>query len=188
MNRLIARAFVILSLVLTLPVNASHENEEPSDGTVGSFIEITPPKAVSVVRFQAGDDQQDVRLDDYKGKLVLLNLWATWCPPCLRELPALDRLQKRLGGDDFVVLPVALDRKGYDAVKEYYEKLNIKHMDIYVGDTDEFASAFPVDVFPASFFIDKDGKVLSFLRSYVEWDDPRADKKIRDYIAQSTGR
>ncbi|WP_421865970.1 TlpA disulfide reductase family protein [Motiliproteus sp.] len=125
-------------------------------------------------------------MDQFKGKLILLNFWATWCPPCLRELPSLDRLQQRLGSERFEVVAVALDRSGYEGAKAYYKRLGVEHLELYTGSKLAFSYEFPVDVFPSSFFIGADGRVLSFLRSYVEWDDPAADHMIREYLANSS--
>ncbi|WP_210396085.1 TlpA disulfide reductase family protein [Motiliproteus sediminis] len=162
---------------------ANHEETEPSDGTVNSFIVLDPPQVVEPVKLVL-DNQQSLDMSAFKGKVVLLNLWATWCPPCIRELPALDRLQQRLGGDDFVVVAVALDRAGFDAVKTFYDDLKLEHLALYTSTTAEFGRVYPVDVFPASFFLDRDGRVLSYLRSYADWDDEQADEMVRRLIAQ----
>lgn len=173
---------LILSL-LCLPVVADHEKTEPSDGTVNSFIELDPPQVVEPVKLVL-DNRQALDMSAFHGKVVLLNLWATWCPPCIRELPALDRLQQRLGGDDFVVVAVALDRAGFDAVKAFYDELKLEHLALYTSSTEEFGRVYPVDVFPASFFLDRDGRVLSYLRSYADWDDEQADALVRRLIAR----
>ncbi|HEY5716984.1 MAG TPA: TlpA disulfide reductase family protein [Motiliproteus sp.] len=161
---------------------ANHETNEPSDGTVNSFIELDPPQPVVPVRLvRNGRDAID--LSAFKGKLILLNIWATWCPPCIRELPALDRLQQRMGGDRFEVVAVAVDRAGIAAARSFYQQQDIQHMQLYTSTAEEFGLAFPLDVFPASFFIDAEGKVLSYMRSFADWDDPRADAKINGYLA-----
>jgi thiol-disulfide isomerase/thioredoxin len=174
--------FLCLPLLALTEAQANHGLTEPSDGTVASFIEVDPPRKLDPVAFFR-EGVQPMDLSAFRGKVVLLNLWATWCSPCLRELPALDRLQQRLGGDDFVVLPIAIDRQGIQAVSAYYEKLEIKHLGRYIGTAEEMGKAFPIDVFPASFFIDREGRVLSFMRSFVDWDAPEADQLIQSYMA-----
>ncbi|WP_207061276.1 TlpA disulfide reductase family protein [Motiliproteus sp. SC1-56] len=173
------RAPLVLLLLLISPALwANHAATEPSDGTVNSFIPVDPPRELVPLAMMENRDQPR-SLSDFKGKVVLLNLWATWCPPCIRELPALDRLQARHGDEDFVVLAVALDRAGYDAVKAYYDKLELQHLGLYHASISEFSQAFPVDVFPASFMIDREGRVTSFMRSYADWDDMAADEFIK---------
>jgi len=179
----ISLIWLLLSL-LAAPVLANHSETEPSDGTVNSFIAVETPQPVMPLPM-IRDNTESLSLADFEGKLVLLNLWATWCPPCIRELPALDRLQQRLGSDRFEVLAVALDDAGYPAVRSFYDRLDIKHLGLYMGRIEEFARQFPVDVFPASFFIDARGRVISYMRSYADWDDPQADALIQRYLDEA---
>lgn len=174
-------ALLLMGLSITAVAWANHAESEPSDGTVNSFIAVSPPKEVKAVALVRGESEA-IDLTAFRGKLVLLNFWATWCPPCLRELPALDRLQQRLGSDRFEVVAVALDQRGYKGAREFYDKLNIQHLGLYHGSTEVFAEEFPVDVFPASFLIDPQGRVLSFMRSYADWDSPAADKMIQQHL------
>ncbi|MEH6471198.1 MAG: TlpA disulfide reductase family protein [Halopseudomonas sp.] len=174
-------ALLLLGVMLSTAVGANHAETEPSDGTVNSFIAVTPPKSIQAVPLVRGESDA-IDMTAFRGKLVLLNFWATWCPPCLRELPALDRLQQRLGSDQFEVVAVALDRRRYAGAREFYDKLKIQHLELYHGSTQAFGEEFPVDVFPASFLIDSQGRVLSFLRSYADWDDPEADKLIQRHL------
>jgi thiol-disulfide isomerase/thioredoxin len=121
-----------------------------------------------------------VRLDAFRGRVVLLNLWATWCPPCIRELPALDRLAGRLGGDDFAVVTLALDAGGAAVAAPFFERLEIRHLPLYVDPARGIGESLPDDVLPASFFLDREGRLVSFLRSYVDWNDPRVDALVRE--------
>ncbi|MDX1606128.1 MAG: redoxin family protein, partial [Candidatus Competibacterales bacterium] len=86
-------ASLLAILLSTLPAAAYHEQSEPSDGTVRSFRPVSPPEPIPESLVFKADGTQSVALEDWRGKVILLNLWATWCPPCVRELPALDRLQ-----------------------------------------------------------------------------------------------
>ena len=115
---------------------------------------------------------------------MLLNIWATWCGPCIREMPALDRLQARFADRDFVILPISIDEEGLEIVKPYYERLKLDNLGIYNDASKAMGAYFPLDVVPANFIIDRDGKAVSFLRSYVEWDDPEVDEMINFYLHQ----
>ncbi|MFT6915600.1 MAG: thiol-disulfide isomerase/thioredoxin [Motiliproteus sp.] len=175
------RSALLVWLSMASMAWANNDGPEPSAGNQMGFIAVTPPQSIAPVRLLRGK-AQEIDLSDFRGKLILLNLWATWCSPCLRELPALDRLQQRLGSEHFEVVAVALDRRGYDGVREFFDKLKIKHLSIYHGSTDAFAEEFPVDLFPASFLIDPQGRVLSFLRSYADWDAPEAHAMIQQHL------
>ena len=73
-------------------------------------------------------------LDSFNGRVVLLNIWATWCPPCREEMPTLDRLQAQLGGNDFHVLPLSIDRAGLDPVRRFYDEIGVRHLDMYLAE------------------------------------------------------
>ena len=175
-----------LLLLCALPAAAYHEADEPSDGTVASFKPVEPPYPVTGVQFSDATGQA-VRIDDFAGQVVLLNLWATWCPPCVRELPALDRLAGRFEGEAFAVVTLALDKGGALQAAPYFERLGIANLVLYVDPARAIGEVLPDDVLPASFFIDRQGRVVSYLRSYVDWDDASADRLIRELLAAPPG-
>lgn len=173
----------LLGCLMSLNGYANHAETEPSDGTVNSFIPVDPPRGVEPVKL-VRNASEALDMSAFRGKVVLLNIWATWCPPCLRELPALDRLQARQGDKDFEVVAVAVDRAGLEAIQGFYDRLQIRNLTLYHSTAEEFGRAYPVDVFPASFFLDREGRVLSFMRSLADWDDPAADRLIESYKAR----
>lgn len=187
MNILKNRFFSTLPLMLMFVfactrVMASHEASEPSDGSVDSFRWLETPLPVAASAFHDGQGKQ-ISLSQFEGKIVLLNIWASWCQPCVIELPALDRLQQRLGSDDFVVVAVSIDSDAEEARKMFVDRLSMKHLQLYIEPAEQVGKYFPVDVLPASFFIDRQGRAMGLLRSYVEWDDPLADKLIERLVA-----
>ncbi len=183
---LISAALVsaVAALIAVPPADAYHEATEPSDGTVKSFIKVWPPVQPPAFDFRDGDGNI-LDLTRFRGKVVLLNIWATWCPPCLREMPALDRLQARLGTEDVVVVPLSIDRDGRPVVSRYYTRLGLRHLGIYLDPVKASGKGFPIDVLPASFILDREGNMVSFLRSFVDWDAPEAVVMLRDYAARA---
>ena len=85
---------------------------------------------------------RDLTLEDFRGRVVLLNIWATWCVPCREEMPTLDALQARLGGDDFHVLPLSIDRAGLKVVRRFYDEIGIQHLGMYLADSTRAMLAF----------------------------------------------
>src|SRR3546814_20203764 len=83
------------------------------------------PSALPEVRFTDGGGQP-LTLGDFRGKMILLNIWATWCGPCREEMPTLDRLQARLGGPDFEVVALSIDRAGIAVVREFYDEIRVQ--------------------------------------------------------------
>src|SRR5215468_4616913 len=101
-----------------------------------NFVMHEAPEPGAVVRFE--DDQGQPRsLAEFRGKIVLLNIWATWCVPCIKEIPALDHLAAALNDADFAVVPVSLDRKGVDAVRKLFTVLDVQKLPIYVDRSGE---------------------------------------------------
>ncbi len=179
LNQGLSLLLVFLFCTATL---ASHEASEPSDGTVKSFRWLQKPVPLEALSIH-NNDGKEIYLSDFQGKIVLLNLWASWCPPCIRELPALDRLQKRLGDKDFAVVAVSLDKDPQAAREMFLEKLSIENLELYIEPVEQIGRFFPVDVLPANFIIDKEGQAIGMLRSYADWDAPEADALFKRLIS-----
>lgn len=181
-SRIIKSLSLLLALLLTSTYAiANHQEKEPTDGTVKSFRWLKQSIPLSNLSIHDWNGKQ-IALSEFKNKIVLLNIWASWCEPCLRELPALDRLQNRLGDDDFIVLTVSVDTEPKLARQIFNEKLAIQKLDLYIEPAQQLGKFFPVDVLPSNFFIDRNGQALGMLRSFVNWDDPDAAKLIKRLI------
>ena len=124
-------------------------------------------------------------LAEFKGKVVLLNVWATWCGPCRKEMPTLDRLQAALGGPDFEVVPLSIDRKGMAAINKFYAEIGIQHLSRYVtsaaNDAFEKLAVFGL---PATLLIDRQGRELGRLEGPAEWDSPDMVTFLKSVIAK----
>lgn len=182
---ILLRALICLMAVLVPAMAlATHEASEPSDGTVASIRTFDPPRVPPFFQFLDASGQT-VTLADFRGKVLLLNLWATWCVPCVREMPALDRLQAKFGKEDFVVLPISLDREGRPVVEAFYQRFGIRHLGMYLDPGLSIEVAFPIDVLPANFLFDREGRVTGYVRSYIDWEAPEAEALILRLISLS---
>lgn len=103
-------------------------------------------------------DGRDLTLADFEGRVVLLNIWATWCPPCREEMPTLDALQARLGGSDFHVLPLSIDRAGLEPVRRFYRETGIRNLDLYIAEDTRAMLALAVVGLPTTILIDRIGR------------------------------
>jgi thiol-disulfide isomerase/thioredoxin len=169
-------------------------SSEPSDaaappisGTVANFIPTVPAVPAPIEPFFDAQGRE-LSLHEFGGKVVLLNLWATWCAPCLKELPSLDRLQAALGGDRFQVVAVSIDRQGIDAVQPYFKKLQISGLPIYVEPKSRLARALGLQVLPSTIIIGPHGTMQGKLIGAAEWDAPEALELLRYYIDRAGGR
>ncbi len=141
-------------------------------------------RAVPVVSFTEGDATRAVGLGDFAGKAVLLNLWATWCAPCVNELPSLDRLQAELGGADFQVVAVAGDRGGAGVVMPFLSKQGVKALVPYLDPGGALLSAFGVRGLPTSILIGRDGHEAARLLGGADWDSPAVRREIMRLIGR----
>jgi len=180
------RAYIPLLLVFLMSLFsgealATRNDAEIFDGTVNSIRWLKRPIAVNHVQIRNAQEKQ-VGLSRFNGKIILLNMWATWCPPCIKELPALDRLQQRLGKDDFEIVAVSLDDDIKLAGEIFFDTLIIKSMTLYIESAENLGRDFPVDVVPVSFLIDRRGQAVGVIRGYVDWDSAETDVVIKRLI------
>ena len=144
-------------------------------GEVAAFIVAERPRPVPDLVFQ--DAEGRVRkLSEWRGRTVLLNLWATWCVPCRREMPALDRLQARLGGERFDVIAVDLDTRGPESVGKFLRDAGIDHLARYSDSSlklfQDLKAQGRAPGLPTSLLIGPDGCELGYLPGPAEWDSP----------------
>ena len=143
--------------------------DEPDNIKLGQFIATPSPQPAPEISFtdSAGNT---VSLADFKGKFVILNLWATWCQPCLKEMPSLAALQARLG-PAVTVLAVSEDRGGAEAVRPYVAKLGLdSFLKIYLDPKSAVGRTLGMRGLPTSFAIDGEGRVLGKVEGQADWD------------------
>jgi thiol-disulfide isomerase/thioredoxin len=153
----------------------------PISGTVAKFTLTHPGRPAPIEPFFDADGNE-LSLHEFGDKVVLLNLWATWCAPCIEELPSLDRLQAQLGGERFQVVAVSVDRRGAEAVRPFFEKLGIAHLPIYVEPTNELAQTIGLQVLPSTIVIAPHGIMAGNIIGTVDWDAPEARALLHFYI------
>ncbi len=144
------------------------------------------PKQIAVIEFQ-DDDGRTRSVADFRGKVVLLNIWATWCGPCRKEMPALDRLQAVLGGSDFEVVPLSIDRTGVAAVRGFYAEVGVRHLATYADASGSVTRKLDTLGVPTTVLIDRDGREIGRLTGPAEWDAPAMIEFMRGIIAQPSG-
>ena len=176
-----AAALLILLLTPGLGSRAAAETDMPDRIKLGEFVpSATPSPAPPLAPTDAAGNAAG--LSDFHGKLIILNLWATWCEPCLREMPSLDRLQSHFG-DRIAVLGVSEDRRGATAVEPFIAKLGLKSVKLYLDPKSEVGYAFDVQGLPTSILIDRDGKVLGRVEGEADWDSPKMLAVIEPFVS-----
>lgn len=148
-----------------------------------NFIVHEAPKPVPAIDF--ADAQKQVHnLAEFKGRVVVLNIWATWCGPCRREMPALDRLQAALGGPEFAVVPLSIDRAGVDKVTKFYAEIGIRNLPIYVDASGSAVRELGVVGLPVTLILDRIGREVSRVIGPAEWDSPEVAGFLKPIMAK----
>jgi thiol-disulfide isomerase/thioredoxin len=157
-----------------------------AQASVKSFVTHHAPQPVATLAFD--DAQGHPRtLADFKGKVVLLNIWATWCVPCRNEMPALDRLQGAMGGPDFEVIPVSIDRGGIEKVRGFYSEIGVRHLATYIDVSGEALRALRTVGLPTTLVIDGAGQEVGRVIGPAEWDSPQIADILKPIISKQAG-
>ncbi len=141
------------------------------------------PRALAELAFEDGAGRGR-SLSQWQGKVVLLNVWATWCAPCREEMPALDRLQRKLGGRDFEVLALSIDSQGAGPVKRFYEELGIRSLAVYVDPSMRATATLGAVGVPTTLLIDRQGREIGRRTGPAEWDGPQAVRMFEEYVSR----
>lgn len=151
-------------------------------GDVKDFtLALSREKAPSIAFEQDG---KEVALKDFSGKVLLVNFWATWCAPCLKELPSLDGLERDLGGPDFAVVAIAADARGPEIAAQYLKKLDIGHLKLYRDPMLRLTSAIGgANVLPVSILYDRKGREIGRMVGEADWSSAEARRLVKAAIA-----
>ncbi len=129
-------------------------------------------------------DGNERTLKDFQGRVVVLNLWATWCAPCRKEMPSLDRLQSALGGDDFEVVALAVDRGDLSKVLTFYDEIGLEHLAIYHDSTAKAGRTLRAPGLPTTLIIDRNGDEVGRVLGDAEWDGDDVATLLEAVIAE----
>ena len=139
--------------------------------SAGAFAFYEEPRPVPDLEFVDREGRR-MTLEAFDGRTTLLNIWATWCVPCREEMPALDRLQAKLGGPEFKVVPLSVDRDGLPKIEAFYEELGLKELGIWNDPTASAAYDLGAVGLPTTLLLDPAGRELGRLVGPAEWDSP----------------
>jgi thiol-disulfide isomerase/thioredoxin len=167
-----ALAFTAL-MALLMPLPAAAFNLAP-----------TTPRPAPELAFQDAQGHP-LSLEDFRGQVVVLNLWATWCGPCRSEMPSLDRLQAEAGGAGLHVLPLSVDRADLAQIQTFYQDTGIQHLNIYRDPSAAASRALGAFGLPTTLVIDAEGREVGRVIGPAEWDSAEALAALRAVMAKT---
>ena len=131
------------------------------------WIDETPPVAAPQGAMVMATGNKT--LAEFKGKVVLLNLWATWCVPCLKELPTLDALEKKRGNKGLVVIPLSIDSLPFEALRRFFDKQKLTLPHLALDAKGEVSEALTWQALPMTYLINREGKVIAHFAGATNW-------------------
>ena len=192
MTRKVSKKTVLLSIILiaiagfTLHffyngyVATAGSQQQELDRLFGNMGILKIPHATQPVEIQLRDAYGNwIRLSDYRGKVVFLNFWASWCAACVVEMPAMEKLHRRLKDKDFVMVAINMQESDTQ-VKSFFEKLKLSFTAL-LDSNGEVAAGFAVNALPTTFVLDKEGRIVGAAIGPREWDS-RASIALFDYL------
>lgn len=151
-------------------------------GQMEKFV-VSEPSPLADITFEDASGRKRT-FADFRGKVVLLNLWATWCAPCRIEMPSLDRLQATTGSDRFEVVALSIDRGGASVAKKFLDDIGAKNLSLYIESSARSMAALAVTGLPTTILIDREGRQLGRFAGHAEWDSPEAKRLIAAALAR----
>jgi thiol-disulfide isomerase/thioredoxin len=131
------------------------------------------------------DGETERTLANYRGRGVVINFWATWCAPCVREMPALDRLSAELANDRIAVLALSADYAGAPIVRKFYDKNGINNLEVMVDLKGQVARSFKVPGLPTTIMLGADGREAGRVLGIAEWDAPETISFLRGCLGST---
>lgn len=189
---------VTLALAMIVAASLSYElmrtlsdSTSITSGSTGSGIESPQnlqfsfrdrPADLPEIGFVDGDGRA-LSLRDFRGLPILLNIWATWCVPCRKEMPSLDRLQAKFDPSRFLVLTLSIDQRGVPAVRKFYQELGLKSLGIYVDQPGAVLGLVAAPGVPTTLFLNSEGQEIGRKIGPAEWDSPESIGLLREHMS-----
>ena len=167
----------LIIFVYLITYGYSYSTEKPD---IKNLVINKDPKIYNNITFK-NIDQIDVDLDDYKGKLLILNFWATWCAPCREEMPSLDLLQADKNFDNLKIFPINIGQEDIAKSKNFFKELNIKNLQIFYDPTVNLAKKFTLRGIPTTIFFDKKGREFARVIGSIDFYDKKFIEWLKSY-------
>ena len=173
---------------VSTPITFTFKNEDQKAQAVTSktyefnIIDTESKKSVVTRNLTILDDQNNqINLSDYKGKILLLNFWATWCAPCKEEMPSLDLLKSNKGLNNLKIFPVNVGQDNVKKAKEFFDDINIKNLNLYFDENINLTKKFALRGIPTSILLNKNGKEFARVIGSIDFNEENFIKWLKLY-------
>jgi len=158
---------LLIIFIYLIAINFSYALEKPD---LKNLVLIKNPKLYEDVIFM-DINQKNVNLDDFKGKLLILNFWATWCAPCKEEMPSLDELQSNTKFSNLKIFPINIGQEDVSKSESFFKELNIQNLEIYFDAPTTLAKKFSLRGIPTTIIFNKEGKEFARIIGSIDFND-----------------
>jgi len=168
---------LLIIFIYLITINFSFAFEKPD---LKNLVLIKNPKIYDDLIFM-DKNQKNVNLDDFKGKLIILNFWATWCAPCKEEMPSLDDLQSNTKLNNLKIFPINIGQEDISKSESFFKELNIKNLDIYIDPPVTLAKKLSLRGVPTTILFNKKGKEFARIIGSIDFNDKELINWLKNY-------
>tara|TARA_Y100001970_G_C13659876_1_gene567798 strand:+ start:57 stop:587 length:531 start_codon:yes stop_codon:yes gene_type:complete len=174
--KLLKFKFIIIFIYL-LSSSSSYSIQQPN---LDNLVIHKNPKKLEIVNFQ-DINNETINLSKFKNSLIIINFWATWCAPCIEEMPSLNKLQINLNFNNLKIIPINVGRDSIKKSKNFYKKLKLNNLKIYFDNDIELANKFSLRGLPTTVLINKEGKEFARIIGFIDFNDKKFIKWLKQY-------
>ena len=174
--KLLTLKFILIFIYLILP-SSSYAIQQPN---LKNLIIHKDPIKLEKINFK-NINNETINLNKFENSLIIINFWATWCAPCIEEMPSLNRLQSNPIFKNLKIIPINVGRDNVEKSKNFFKKLNINNLEIYFDKDVELANKFLLRGLPTTVFINKKGEEFARVIGFVDFDNKKIIKWLQKY-------
>ena len=168
---------LLLIFIYLITCNIGYALEKPN---IKNLVILKNPKIYEEVFFKDSNDY-DVNLDDFKGKLLILNFWATWCAPCREEMPSLDDLQSNSNFDNLKIFPINIGQENFTKSDSFFKELGIQNLEIYFDAPITLAKKFSLRGVPTTILFNKKGEEFGRIMGSIDFNNLEFVNWLKQY-------
>ena len=174
--KLLTLKFILIFIYL-ISSSSSYAIQQPN---LKNLVIHKDPKKLEKINF-ININKEVINLNSFENSLIIINFWATWCAPCIEEMPSLSRLQANKAFNNLKIIPINVGRDNFEKSKKFYKKLNIDNLEIYLDKDVELANKFLLRGLPTTVFINKKGEEFARVIGFINFDDKEIIKWLKTY-------
>ena len=174
--KLLTLKFILIFIYL-ISSSSSYAIQQPN---LKNLVVHKDPKKLEKINFK-NINNEIINLNMFENSLVIINFWATWCAPCIEEMPSLDRLQANPSFKNLQIIPINVGRDNIEKSKNFYKKLNINNLGIYFDKDVELANKFLLRGLPTTVFINKKGEEFARVIGFINFDNKKIIEWLKKY-------